>query len=222
MTYLPERTVKYKTYIKTALVESLKPVFSNHLDEKLRSTKVAIDLPKDRQSFPAVIVRFYEREIKNSGVGHYEHFVDENDKAWKFKHYFYTGDIELAIYSLSSLDRDLVSDTLVQTIAMGDLAEYTNQFFSRIYPENLDAVPDSAGHLININADKIQGVGESQTATPWNSEDDLIYTSSYRVDVFGEFYSLPQDAPYDFVKEVFTYPYIENLESPPEQFQIPK
>lgn len=222
MSYLPEKTIKYKTYIKTALVESLKPVFNNHLDKNLQPTKVSIDLPKERQSFPSLVVRFYEKEIKNGGVGHIEHFVDKNDKAWKFKHYFYTGDVEFAIYSLSSLDRDLVSDTLVQTISMGDLAEYTNQFFSRIYPENLDAVPDSIGHYININSDQIQGFGETQTATPWNAEDDFVYTISYRVNVFGEFYSLPQDAPYEFVKDVFTYPYIEGVESPAPQFEIPQ
>lgn len=221
MSFLPEKTIKYKTYIKTALVESLKPVFNDHLDEKLKPTKVTIDLPKDRQMFPAVVVRFYEKEIKNSGVGHIEHFADSNDQAWKFKHYFYNGDIEFAIYALSSLDRDLIADTLVQTISMGDLADYTNNFFARIYPENLDAIPDSVGHYININADRIQGFGETQTATPWNAEDDFVYTTSYRVNVFGEFYSLPQDVPYDFVKEVFTYPYIEDIESPPSQFENP-
>jgi|GEM_PF-1978936 len=208
MSYLPEKTIKYKTYLKTALVEALKPVFNSHIDQKLQPTKVTIDMPKERQSFPAVVVRFYENEITNAGVGHEEHFFDENKNSWKFKHYFYKGEVELAINALSSLDRDLIADTLVQTIAMGDLAEYTNNFFNRIYPQNSEAYPDSAGHFININADRIVGINESQTAVPWGSEDDLIYTSSYRVEVFGEFYSLPQDAPYELVSKIFVYPYI--------------
>lgn len=215
MSYLPEKTIKYKTYVKTALVEALRPVFNNHIDQKLQPTKVSIDFPRERQSFPFVIVRFYEKEIKNAGVGHEEFFVDENNQSWKFKHYFYTGEVELVVYALSSLDRDLISDTLVQTIAMGDLADYTNRFFGRIYPSNSDAVPDSAGHFININADEITGFGETQTAVPWDSEDDLVYSISYRTEVFGEFYSLPQDMPYDFVSKVFTYPYIKGLETPP-------
>jgi hypothetical protein len=215
MNYLPEKTIKYKTYVKTALVEALRPVFSNHIDQKLQPTKVSIDFPKERQAFPSVIVRFYEKEIKNAGVGHEEHFLDANNKSWKFKHYFYTGDIELVVYALSSLDRDLISDTLVQTLAMGELADYTNRFFARIYPSNSEAVPDSAGHFININADKISGFGETQTAVPWDSEDDLVYSISYRVEVFGEFYSLPQDMPYEFVSQVFTYPYIGGVETPP-------
>jgi hypothetical protein len=210
MSYLPERTVRYKTYVKTALVESLIPVFQNHLDEKLKSTKVTIDMPKERQSFPSVVVRFYESEIKNAGVGHEEVIADENNKGWKFKHYFYTGSIEFGIYALSSLDRDLISDTLVQTITMGDLADYTNNFFNRIYPPDSDLIPDSVGHFININSDEVSAVGEASSDVPWGAEDDLIYTVSYRVAIFGEFYSLPQDAPWDFVQKVFLYPYAED------------
>lgn len=215
MSYLPEKTVKYKTYVKTALVEALRPVFNDHIDTKLQNTKVTIDMPKERQSFPTVVVRFYESEIRNAGVGHEEHFLDESNKAWKFKHYFYKGQIELGIYTLSSLDRDLISDTLVQTIAMGELADYTNNFFNRIYPPNIDAVPDSAGHFININTDKIAGINETQTSVPWNSEDDLIYTTSYRVEVFGEFYSLPENIPYELVSKVFLYPYVAGAEPVP-------
>jgi len=215
MTYLPEKTIRYKTYIKTALVEALRSVFENHVDEKLKPTKVVIDFPKERQQFPSVIVKFYEKEIMNAGVGHQETVEDANGDIWKFKHYFYKGDIELTIYSLSALDRDLIADTLVQTIAMGDLSAYTNNFFNRIYPADSDAYPDSIGHFININSDRISGVGETTTAVPWNSEDELIYNISYRFEVFGEFYSLPPETPYEYVSEVFLYPYIKNLEEAP-------
>lgn len=212
MTYLPEKTIKYKTYIKTALVEALKPVFTGHVDQKLQNTKVTIDFPKERQSFPSVVVKFYESEIYNAGIGHEEQFSDQDHKVWKFKHYFYKGDIELVIHALSALDRDLIADTLVQTVAMGDLSTYTNNFFSRIYPENADAYPDSAGHFININVDRISGFGESENNVPWGAEDDKIYNISYRVNVFGEFYSLPPDMPYSYVSEVFSYPYITDVD----------
>lgn len=214
MNYLPEKTIKYKTYIKTALVESLKPVFDAHVDKKLKDTKVTIDFPKDRQSFPTVVIRFYENEIMNSGVGHEERIKDEDDKIWKFKHYFYKGDIEFAIHALSALDRDLIADTLVQTISMGELFQYTNQFFNRIYPSDAEAFPDSIGHFININTDRITSVNESQTNVPWNAENDLQYTVSYRVGVFGEFYSLPPDASYEYISKVFLYPYTDGEDLP--------
>jgi len=214
MTYLPEKTVRYKTYVKTALVEALRPVFKNHLDEKLRNTNVTIDFPKERQSYPSVVIKFYEREISNAGVGHEEVLIDDDNNSWKFKHYFYNGDVEFSILALSSLDRDLISDTLVQTIAMGNLADYTNNFFNRIYPPNTSNIPDSVGHYININSDKINGFGENQNPVPWNSEDDLIYQVSYRSSIWGEFYSLPADVPLDFIKQVFLYPYTDDQTLP--------
>lgn len=307
MNYLPEKTIKYKTYIKTALVESLRPVFSNHLDEKLKNTNVTIDMPKERQAFPSIVVRLYENEIFNAGVGHeeridntsnqtvtlinatggtfnltingeqtaeiaynatsanvksaivalnsissgdvsitgsaggpytiafgsrinnemdkikanYDNLVGVNAKVlitnpvYKFKHYFYKGNIELGIHALSALDRDLIADTLVQTVAMGDLAEYTNNFFNRIYPLSTKEVPDSVGHFININADRITGINEATSPVPWQSENDLTYTVSYRIEVWGEFYSLPPEASYEYVANVFLYPYIKGTDEIP-------
>jgi len=217
MTFLPQKTIKYKTYIKTAIVEGLKPVFAHHVDEKLQNTKVGIAFPKERQSFPSVVVQLYEKEVFNSGVGHEEKIVDSSDptRTWRFKHYFYKADIELKVYALSALDRDLISDTLVQVIAMGDLATYTNNFFNRIYPTDSDAYPDSAGHFINVNSDKISPINETEEKVPWNAEDDLIYSTSYRIEVFGEFYSLPEDFSYQYISNVFVYPYVKDVEPVP-------
>jgi hypothetical protein len=216
MSYLPEKTIRYKTYVKTALVEALQPVFTNHTDQKLQNTKVTIDMPKERQSFPAVVVRFYEKEIYNAGVGHEEDLKGTDGKVYKFKHSLYNADVEFAIYALSSLDRDLIADTIVQTIRFGDLTSYTNNFFNRIYPSDFDAIPDSVGHFININTDRISGMNESQTEVPWGAEDDLVYTMSYRVGIFGEFYSLPPELSYDYVSKVIFYPYIAGIDPVPK------
>lgn len=216
--YLPEKTVHYKTYVKTSLVEAIRPVFGNHRDKALRKTTTEIDFPKTLADYPTVIVRFFEREIFNAGVGH-EEVIDLSTVGlhgiYRFKHYFYKGDIEFAIYGITSLDRDLVADTIVQTITMGNLAEYTNRFFTRIYPDE-EKVPDSVWHYININTDRLSGFGEDQGQTPWGSEDDLIYQTSYRVPVFGEFYSVPPEIPAEYVAAVSQYPYIEGVDPVPE------
>jgi len=220
MNYLPQQTIKYKTYIKTAAVDALRDVFDHHVDEHLARTKVTIDFPRTESDYPSVIVRFFEKEIINAGIGHEELIQLSNADGsyagtFKFKHYFYKGDIELATYSLSSLDRDLITDSLVQTIAMGDLEAYTNRFFSRIYTSNQQQYPDSASHYININSDNIMGFGETQQNVPWQSEDDLLYLSNYRIPVFGEFYSLPPDLPAPFIEQVLAYPYLEGPEEVP-------
>lgn len=219
--YTPQRTIKYKTYIKTAIVQGLQDVFNHHVDEMLRKTRVETDFPRTEADYPAVLVRFFERSIENAGVGH-EEWIDIYDPEdgtyfgqFRFKHYFYKGDLEFAIYALSTYDRDLIADSLVQTLAMGDLEEYTNRFFGRVYQVNEIKDPDSISHYINLNTDSVMGFGEAQQQTPWASEDDLVYQASYRIGVFGEFYSLPPDAPAGFVEKVTLYPYIEGFEAVP-------
>lgn len=215
----PQRTITYKTYVKTALVEALRAVFRNHVDPELRRTKVTIDLPRSEADYPAVIIRFFERNVDNAGVAHEEwiNLGQDTPAYYKFKHSFYWADLEFAIKGLTSWDRDLVSDSLVQIIRVGDLENYTNRFFERIYPDpELNQYPDSLWHYININSDSISGFGESQTPVPWGSEDDLMYTTSYRVKTFGEFYSVPPELPATLIEQVIQYPYIQGIEEVPE------
>lgn len=220
--FLPQQTIKYKTYIKEALVEAFSDVFKNHVDDILQDTHVTIDYPRTEAQYPSLIVRFFERDIQNMGVGHEEWLKGDgsNDSIelarYRFKHYVYHADIEFAVYALSSWDRDLISDTVVQTIGMGELEDYTNRFFERIYPdESTNQVPDSIWHYININSDTITGFGESQAPVPWQSEDDLTYMTSYRIPVFGEFYSVPPDTPATLIQKITTYPYIGGIEDVP-------
>lgn len=222
---LPERTIRYKTYVKTALVTALRDVFKVHPDPLLRKTKITIDYPTSENMYPTIIVRFYERDIRNAGVGHVEYLPRQGTELApiydKFKHYLYNGDIEFAIYALSTRDRDLLADSLVQTIAMADMEAYTNNFLNRIYfpPDDNEGVDEPWYNFVNLNTDKISGFGETQTQQPWLSEDQLQYQTSYRVGIYGEFYSLP---PLDtipghgLIETVNLYPYMTDLEEVPE------
>lgn len=304
MSFTPERTLPYKTYIKRALVEGLRSVFTSHPDLLLQQTKVSIEYPRTQADYPAVLLKFYERKIMNAGVGHsqdlklydppkptvtsadgslpdrwYEYRVsyiladDEETESseakrvenpaggahftltwpagdvvkyrvyrrsagtpfhvyWettdptyvdngasgtpgtplgarKFKHYMWSGDFEFAVYALSNLDRDLIADTLIQTIAMGDLEAFTNSFYARVEPVNspsVEAYAGSASNFIVLQSDEVVGYGESQAPVPWGSEDDLIYQTSYRIGAYGEFYNLP-GRPRPFVEHADLFPY---------------
>jgi hypothetical protein len=212
---LIEHTVPYKTYIKEALVEALRAVFNDHVDDLLRRSKVTIEYPTNESLYPAVIVRYFERDIKNAGVGHYE-IINIDGLDWKFKHYLYTGDIELAIHALSSLDRDLIADTLIQTLGMGDLTSYTQNFFDRIYAAS-HTRPQAIYNYITLNTDTVSGFGETQNLAPWEPEDTYVYQTSYRVGISGEFYSLPPEEGHDvgYIEKVDQYPYQQDLEDIP-------
>lgn len=213
----PEKTIHYKTSIKRSMVESMREVFASHPDKLLAKTKVSIEYPQDKNLYPSVIVRFFESQIKNMGVGHFEVIpvavAGGGIQNKKFKHYLYTGEIEFAIYALSSIDRDLIADTIVQTLSMGDLQEYTNKFFMRVYESVL---PESQTNFININTDIIQGLGEAETPAPWEPDTQMVYQTSYRCDVGGEFYSLEEtDKTFGILEKVNQKPYIEDIQDPP-------
>lgn len=210
------QTIQYKTYLKRALTEALKPVFASHADTLFRDTKVTIETPFSEAHYPSIVIRFYERQIKNMGVGHQEWWPDVNfggtgpidSRFIRYKHFMYTGDVEFAIYTLSSLDRDLISDSIVQVIAMGDIEAYTNQFLQRIYHPDLTAVPAAQDHMVNINTDTISGFGETQAPAPWQPEDVMVYQTAYRVGVMGEFYSrTPSPTTYGVVTGVDVFPW---------------
>jgi hypothetical protein len=219
---LPEQTIRYKTNVKTALVEALRSVFASHPDSMIRATKISIDYPTSENRYPMVLVRFYERNVRNAGVGHVEYLLREGTTVYdKYRHYLYDGDIEFAIYALSSKDRDLISDTLVQTVGMGDMATYTNNFITRLYfpPDDTDDYDDARYNFVNLNSDVFSGLPETQTQQPWLSEDQLQYQSGYRIGIYGEFYSLPpwEDvvAGVGMIQRVDLYPYINGIDPVP-------
>lgn len=219
---LPEQTIHYKTYVKTALVEALRSVFVNHPDQSLRRTKIGIDYPTSENRYPMVLVRFHERDIQNAGIGHIEYILRDNSTiSDKFKHYLYHGDIEFAIFALSSKDRDLISDAVVQVLGMASMADYTNSWIDRLYfpPQDTDGYDEARWNYVNLNSDKISPFGETQTQQPWLSDDQLQYQTSYGVEIYGEFYSLPpidQVAGTGIIEKVNVFPYIEGLEPVPQ------
>lgn len=221
---IPIQTIRYKQYVKEALVEALRAVFAVHPDPILRDTKVSIDFPMTENKYPAVVVRFYERQIKNIGVAHVEvgEILDENglgtNRFRKYRHYLYNGDIEFAVYGLSSYDRDLIADSLVQLLSMGDTEDYTDLFLNRIYYADPNSEPYSLDHFINLNTDEISGFGETQIPAPWQSEDVLVYQTAYRLGIFGEFYSRsPVVNDFGTVSAVDPFPYLEDMgEEAPE------
>ncbi|WP_028058423.1 hypothetical protein [Candidatus Solirubrobacter pratensis] len=228
--YLPEKTVKYKTFLKSSVQDGLARVFANHPDDALRTTpvarqdgthgtegvKVTLEWPRDKDRYPCVVVRFFERDIQSVGVGHQEMiFVEDDDLIpMRMLHNIFTGDLEFAIYALSNLDRDLMSDTVVQTLTMGTISDYTNNFFNAVYADQ-DNVPDARWHFIDVSK-KVSGFGETQAPVPWQSEDEQLYIVQYRAPVTGEFYSVPpENRSGDYVRRVPIYPWIEDLETEP-------
>jgi hypothetical protein len=219
--FLPIQTISYKSYLKEALAGALRMVFNSHPDLNLQTqydqngnviggTFIGIEYPTDARQYPNILIRVHEQSIAAAGVGHIEYFFNPVTSGIdSYRHTYYHAIAEFEIFALSSLDRDLVSDSLVQILKMPDMAVYTNIFFNEIFDIE---IPAPNLNYVNMNIDEIDGMGESISPVPWGSENQLVYQTGYRQKVFGEFYSLPpNNAPVGMIEAVDLYPYIASL-----------
>lgn len=220
--YANQRTLQYKTFLKRAIAESLQNAFNKHPDSSLAKSKIGIEYATDRADFPAIVVKFYERSIKNAGVGHQEWgpSPDVPGRWIKYFHRIYHGDIEFEILALSSLDRDKMVDALIEVL-MGEVSPEGETFLTRLYSD-IGKTPYSQWHFLTLNTDEITGQGEREENAPWLVEDVLMYTVAYRMPMLGQFYSMtPREAGgTGLVSEIDLYPWdeVDPLDTPPEDF----
>ena len=214
MAYIGQFTLQYKTWVKRAASEALQMAFTGHPDPTVAASKIAIDFTGDDFELPAVIVKFNEEQMPNAGVGHYEWLPYpltgtvgiDGCIAVQYQHRMYKGTIEFDIYGMSSADRDFLSDAVVETLTMWQVSASGQNFVER-FNTNLLNYPYGQWHLATLNFDLIQPSGESVKLAPWNPEDELVYNTSYKVPIFGEFYSYTPTEPEagGYVDEVEVY-----------------
>lgn len=226
MAFPRQVTIRYKTYLKQCIVEALGAVFEDHPDTLLRDTKVRLQSSFEEADYPTIVVGYQETTVNDAGIGHYERCQDAISGLW-YKQYrkHYYGNLTFTISALSTLDRDLISDALVETIMMSPVRAYTNFFLTRIYdPEEFERMKSmpigSIGtahyyNLLNIGNQKLQPGGESAVPAPWGPEDVLVYQTSYSVATFGEVLSLPPAVLYTLISDVRSYPYIAPIDPVP-------
>lgn len=224
MPYVQETTLQYSTFIKRAVVEALRDAFTGHPSQLVAGTDIGIDYPQTEASFPSIVVKFYEREMPNAGVGHYEMLPNPADPGYpnnvttyiKYYHRMYKGDISFDIYTLSALDRDVVRDALIEVLAMQDVTNAGTNFVNRLYYD-LNSTPYGAWHYPVLNLDLITGYGEQESTPGWSPEDKLLYQVTYRVPIFGEFYSNTPAEPQGLstLAEVDVYPWIPGTDAEP-------
>lgn len=70
--YVAQQTLQYKTFLKRTMTEALQNAFGLYEDATLNKAKIGPDYQTTRANFPSVVVKFYEQQIKNAGVGHME------------------------------------------------------------------------------------------------------------------------------------------------------
>lgn len=210
MTPYPMQTISYRRFVKTAMTLGLRHVFEHHPDPNLRRVKVTLEAPTTQAHYPAVVVKFFGRNIQNVGVGSEQYGGDI-----RYQHYWYDGDISLEIHALDPLSVDYVSNTIVQTITVGQLETWTNQLFQQLYALTASENPDAEFNYLTVNSDKISEFGELKSPAPWGGEDAFVYQNTYRVGVMGEYYSVPTSPELMvIIEKVNVYPYDSSVGEP--------
>lgn len=203
MALYSQQTIHYKTFVKTALVHSLRAAFEGHPDTNLRDLKVTVEYPVNEVHYPALVVKFIERELQTVGIAH-EELIDDV----RYGHWWYKGAIELGIHAFDTRTVDYISNSLVQIISFGHLETWTNQFFTKMYGQTIVENPDMENNSLTVNSDQIHPLGEGREPAPWGAEDSFVYKGGYSIDVMGEYYSVPLSPELDtIIEQVDVYPY---------------
>jgi hypothetical protein len=223
MTFPLQQTVGYRTYVNTALVEALRSAFAMHPDTLLQRTKVNMAFSFQEIDYPSVVVTFIPSSNEAAGIGHQELRYDEDSQTYlKANRRLYHGTIDFRVYALSTLDRDLIADSLMQIIGMPELLAWTHRFYLRINnPDEWGRVENKVVrghdfHFLNVNTDRISEQPPTTSPNPWGAEDVYLYETGMSIPVFGEVLSIPPDQNWTLISKVIIYPYINGLEPVPQ------
>lgn len=184
--------INYKMEIKRAVVKSLQNVFYNtenyfpgYTSSQLLSTShITIEYPQKPEQYPSMIVGFKERELKAAGIAHSEVI----DGTGVVQRWLFQGTISIEIFALTSMDRDFISDSLVNLLSFGRVEGFP--FRSYIEDNTNVDVQVSVGSLSPIGEETMSGVS-------WGLTDQRIYTTGYEFGCMGGFTSTTNN--YDFV-----------------------
>lgn len=211
-----EKVVGYTTMVNRTIVDGLRAVFTDQFPEKqLRNLRFSPDYPLTRTEYPMVLVDFDDRSNKNAGVGHSELFYDERGILREWNHRLFEGTLTLTVMALTTLDRDIIGDALVEMLAFGQMSHMSLQrnLFTRLYgdPDDVQHSPVLRRTLshISISTDEIQAGGKSASLAPWGPEDVMVFEKSYSLELHGGYYNSAPDQERpgtELVSNVFVYP----------------
>lgn len=205
-----ETPVRFRTTVIRQIVSALRDVIDTGLYDLDFRTGVNIvpTYPLSEIEYPAIVVNFQDRAIRNAGVGHVEEFRDPFGTMRQWQHSFFQGTFEFTVVALSPITRDLLADALIEILRFSNLSysPMLNAFFQRMVGE-VPGIPTL--FQIAINTDEVDGGGTSTSIAPWQPEDALLHEATYTVEVMGGFYNTLYSYPAQYISNVIIDPRVE-------------
>lgn len=198
----------HRRLVTRTMVSALKSVFDANYprEPQLRNLKVTTTFPLKKIDYPSVVVEYQPQRVVNAGVGHEEWFGDENLVMRKWNHSRFEGTVDLSVFTLSPLDRDLLADAVMEVIRFGRLDDALLPFFDTIYGGADDPVRLMFSQIM-LNADEIDFGGDSASLAPWSPEDLLVYETTLSTMIHGGFYNTKPVNTYGYVTRASAEPY---------------
>jgi hypothetical protein len=184
--------ISYKMEVKRVIVRSLQNVFKNveeyfpgyDSSKLLTDSHITIEYPQRPEQYPSMIVGFREQTLKAGGIAHSEVVED----TVVIQRWLFTGQIRIEIFALTSMDRDFISDSLVNMLS-----------FSRIegFPFR-DYVEANSGVDLQLSVGALNPIAEdTMSGVSWGLTDQRIYTAGYEFGCLGAFISTTKN--YDWI-----------------------
>ncbi len=162
------------TPTKKLIIKALRATFTAmYPNSKLSSMNIDMEYPYKQEHYPGIWVRFNPHTIQASGIYPNVHADDEIYSVWH-----YEGTVSLVIIALSSKERDLISDGIIEAYAFAAMMPTASPFY--------DTITESDLINMTLQSDKITSGGQTETVgTPWD-DDKLAYEDRYSFEVVGQ------------------------------------
>ena len=162
------------TPAKKVVIQALRNTFTAmYPNDKLSRLNIDIEYPYKEEQYPGIWVRFSPSKIQSSGLNPNTHTPTEIYSIWHFE-----GTFSMTIIALSSKERDLISDGLIEAYAFASVMPSASIFYQTITSSNLIN--------ISLQSDIITSSGQTETVgTPWD-DDKIAYEDRYSFEVVGQ------------------------------------
>lgn len=162
------------TPTKKLIIRALRATFNSfYPNDKLSSMNIDMEYPYKEEHYPGIWVRFSPSKLQASGLDPAQQTADEIFSVW-----YYEGTVSFTIIALSSKERDLISDGIIEAFAFAAQMPSASPFYATI----------TSSDLINmtLQSDILTPGGQTETiGTPWD-DDKIAYEDRYSFEVVGQ------------------------------------
>lgn len=162
------------TPTKKLIIRALRATFTAmYPNDKMSSINIDMEYPYKEEHYPGIWVKFSPHKIQASGIDPTRHASNEIYSVWH-----YEGTVSFVIIALSSKERDLISDGIIEAYAFAYMMPSVSPFYTTINTSNLINM--------SLQSDILSPGGQTETiGTPWD-DDKIAYEDRYSFEVIGQ------------------------------------